>query len=66
MCVILARMHAHMHSYSGIIQGRLDFSSIYIIGQLQQLYVIRTVHASKKNMCLLILLWLDDFANYDY
>ena len=32
-CIILA----HMHSSSDIMQGHVDFSSIYVIGQLWQL-----------------------------
>ena len=52
--VILARMH----SSSDIMQGQLDFSSIYVIGQL---YASCTVHTSKIRAHPLVLPWLDDF-----
>ena len=39
----------------------MDFSSIYIIRQLWQLYASRTMHMSQNNTCPLVLPWLDDF-----
>ena len=56
-CIILACIH----SSSDVVQGLLDFSSIYVIRQLRQLYASRTVHTSQNNAYSLILPWLDDF-----
>ena len=58
MCIILACMHSSID----IMQDRLDFSSIYVIRQLLQLYASRTVHSSKKNASQYILPLLDDFV----
>ena len=58
MCIILACMHSSID----IMQDRLDFSSIYVIRQLLQLYASHTVHSSKKNASQYILPLLDDFV----